>query len=159
MVIHCLDEKDLGNCRVWRAQRTGSIEGTYFKRKLLNLVVPVWNGLFSPKAPAKGFPQRTAAKFNLSLQLHNISYILSITYIVYTNFIYFTYIICTHTSTSTSSVYISPKNLDVICKGVLTQAFLHRSSYAEVLTQKLLHRSLSQELLHRTYKLLLAKFF
>ena len=37
--------------------------------------------------------QRTAAKFNFSLHLHNISYILCIAYIIYSNFIYTTYII------------------------------------------------------------------
>ena len=46
-----------------------------------------------PKSSCEGFFQRTAAKFNFSLHLHNISYILCIAYIIYSNFIYTTYII------------------------------------------------------------------
>ena len=49
-----------------------------------------------PKAPAKVFSERTAAKFNFSLHLHNISHFLDITYIIYIiyiNFIYITYMI------------------------------------------------------------------
>jgi hypothetical protein len=41
-----------------------------------------------PKSSCEGFFQNTAAKFNFSLHLHNISYILYIAYIIYSNFIY-----------------------------------------------------------------------
>ena len=108
--------------------------------------------------------QRTAAKFNFSLHLHNVSYFLYITYIIYINFIYITYIIYMHLHQrhlQVLNVYISPTKL-LQCHvqrcsytGVLAQELPHRRSYTGVLAQELLHRSsytgvLTQELLHRS---------
>ena len=46
-----------------------------------------------PTAPTMFFP-KTATKFNVSLHLHNISYIFHITYMIYNNFVYIPYTIC-----------------------------------------------------------------
>ena len=105
--------------------------------------------------------QRTAAKFNFSLHLHNVSYFLYITYIIYINFIYITftiYILNRIYSCSTSTIsYKTPTmsfaqellhmSFDTV---VLTQELLHRSSYTGVLTQELLHRRVTQELFHKS---------
>ena len=105
--------------------------------------------------------QRTAANFNFSLHLHNVSYFLYITYIIYINFIYITftiYILNRIYSCSTSTISYKTPTMSFAQEllhmsfdtGVLTQELLHRSSYTGVLTQELLHRRVTQELFHKS---------
>ena len=61
---------------------------------------------FFPKAPAKVYFQRTAAKFNFSLHLHNISYFLYVTYINFFYIKYISYISYISPVSLTSSTYI-----------------------------------------------------
>ena len=103
-----------------------------------NMVFYMFRLLFL-KAPAKGFSQRTAANFNFSLHLHNISYFLSvpnIIYIIYINFMYITFILYIIYRCSMST-YLLQNSYNVICAGV-TQEFLHQSYYTGVVTQELL---------------------
>ena len=58
-----------------------------------------------PKVPAKGFPQRTAAKF-IYTPLPSISYIRYITYIIYINFIYIFVSISINVIYTIYSIYI-----------------------------------------------------
>ena len=71
----------VGSLSLWRSANFDMTHAT------LSALFACRIALFFPEAPAKGFSQRTAAKFNFSLHLHNISYILCITYIIYINFI------------------------------------------------------------------------
>ena len=87
--------------------------------------------------------QRTAAKFNFSLHLHNVSYFLYITYIIYINFIYITftiYILNRIYSCSTSTISYKTPTMS-FAQAVVTHEYWHRSSYTGVVTQELLHRS------------------
>ena len=109
-----------------------------------------------PKAPAKVFSQKAVAIFNLSLHLYNISYILSITSMIYIKFIYVT---CSNSSLITDINFnefnmhhihhLHPSHLQVLLQYPTmwcTQEFLHRSCYGGVVTEELLHRS-CQELI------------
>ena len=126
-----------------------------------------------PKAPAKVSSERTAAKFNFSLHLHNISHFLDITYIIYIiyiNFIYITYIIYISyissisftsptSSTYSSTSHVSPASFYAIYRCSTSTYLLQNSCNVictEVVAWELFHGSSytgvhTRELLHRSW--------
>ena len=106
------------------------------------------------------FPFRTA-KFKFSNHSRNISCTLCIANIIYSNFMYITFIIYTiYINFNQLHLYYTHNLHHVIQAGILTQELLHRSLYRDclhrsshtgVLIQESLHRSSSTDVLAKEF--------
>ena len=96
-----------------------------------------------PTAPTMFFP-KTATKFNVSLHLHNISYIFHITYMIYNNFVYIPYTICIF--------YISPISFTSSASSTSTNTTPSTASTSTSSTSHTLHHQHHLRQLHQHHK-------